>query len=176
MQKLAALAIAMAASLVQPAAAQDRKVLFSYDHVAGLEGLSSNLGVAVHGDVPSPWEYVTFVGAVSVNSVGTDAGSLSVPGLRDFEFSATRIYAGVGPGFRYGVNDRFDLIGHVLIGYGRTNVSAATSRVALEVGDNGFGSRVGFGGDYRLTGAWMARAAIEYDGDAHLVAGLGLGF
>ncbi|MCY3818926.1 MAG: hypothetical protein OXH52_06115 [Gammaproteobacteria bacterium] len=176
MHKLAVIALVLAASLVQPAAAQERKVLFSYDHVAGLEGLSSNLGFAVHGDVPSPWEYVTFVGAVSVNSVGADAGSLSVPGLRGFEFSATRIYAGVGPGFRYGVNDRFDLIGHVLIGYRRTNVAAGTAGFAVELGDNGVGSRIGFGGDYRLTGAWMARAALEYDGDTHLVAGLGLGF
>ncbi len=176
MQKLAVIVIVMAASLVRPAAAQDRMIHFSYDHVAGLDGLSGNLGFGVHGEVASPWEYVTFVGSVAVNSVSTDAGSFAASGLSDFEFSATRIYAGVGPGFRYGIHDRFDLIGHILIGYRRTNVTAGSSRLTVDVGDNGVGSRVGFGGDYRLTDTWVARAALEYDGDTHLVAGIGIGF
>ena len=82
----------------------------------------------------------------------------------------------MGPGFRYGIHDRFDLIGHILIGYRRTNVTAGSSRLTVDVGDNGVGSRVGFGGDYRLTDTWVARAALEYDGDTHLVAGIGIGF
>lgn len=180
MRTLAIAALIAAALLVttaNDAAGQDAgpHVALGYDRLMVGE-VRSPIGVNLTVDGPLGWQKVYWTALFSYDRVE----SRLEPGPSLHSPTGYSTYAGGGIGVRHAANARFNIIGHVLLGYARVGAedraTVRGSEVSVKVAAHAIRPRVGGGLEYRLHSGDALRFVLDYDTEPHLTAAYSFGF
>ena len=102
---------AMAPATVNAQSGGTRHLAIGYDHIPNVQG-GRPTGFAVIGEQETVIEHVTIAVGTSfhrISGTGRYGGTVGTA-------SATQLFAGAGPGFRYQAAEKIAVVGHALIG------------------------------------------------------------
>ena len=163
---------AMAPATVNAQSGGTRHVAIGYDHIPNVQG-GRPTGFAVIGEQETVVKHVTIVVGTSfhrISDTGRYGGTVGTA-------SASQLFAGAGPGFRYQAAEKIAVVGHALIGYTKLNGTAALGSVTLlDTNEGKVQARFGGGFEYQFSEGMAARATIERDTDTHMTVGMSFGF
>ena len=117
---------AMAPATVNAQSGGTRHLAIGYDHIPNVQG-GRPTGFAVIGEQETVIEHVTIAVGTSfhrISGTGRYGGTVGTA-------TATQLFAGAGPGFRYQAAEKIAVVGHALIGYTKLNGTAALGSVTL---------------------------------------------